>query len=245
MPDQLAPMPEDWERALVIVAHPDDPEWGTVLAIARWTSTGKHVAYLLVTRGEAGIDTMPPERAGPLREAEQRAAAAEVGVHVVEFLDHRDGVIEYGLALRRDLALAIRRHRPELVVALNPHPYWEPGRPNSADHQAVGRAVIDAATDAGNRWVFPAADGEPEPWTGVRWVALSSSPLAGHAVEISGFRDRAIASLAAHRSYLAALTDEPPAAHAATLIDQLGTVDPEVFGGRPYLAFELLTLRDP
>jgi LmbE family N-acetylglucosaminyl deacetylase len=244
MPRPLAPLPEDWQRALVIVAHPDDPEWGTASAIARWTSSGKEVAYLLVTRGEAGIDTMPPEQAGPLREAEQRAAAAEVGVRVVEFLDYRDGVIEYGPALRRDLAVAIRRHRPELVVTLNPHPYWVPGRPNSADHQAVGRATVDAAADAANRWIFPPADGEPATWDGVRWVALSSSPLASHAVDISGFRDRAIASLAAHRGYLAALRDQPPEEHAAELIDQLGATDPELFDGRPYLAFELLTLRD-
>jgi LmbE family N-acetylglucosaminyl deacetylase len=242
--DPLAPLPEDWQRALVIVAHPDDAEWGTASAIARWTSAGKEVAYLLVTRGEAGIDTMPPEQAGPLREAEQRAAAAEVGVHVVDFLGYRDGVIEYGPALRRDLAVAIRRHRPEMVVALNPHPYWAPSRPNSADHQAVGRATIDAATDAANRWIFPPADGEPGPWNGVRWVALSSSPLASHAVDISGFRDQAVASLAAHRAYLAALSDQPPEEHAAALIDRLGATDPELFGGRRYLAFELLTLRE-
>ncbi len=79
----------------------------------------REVSYLLVTRGEAGIDGVPPAEAGPLREAEQRTSAAEVGVTAVEFLDHRDGVIEEGVALRRDLAAAIRRHRPELVVTLN------------------------------------------------------------------------------------------------------------------------------
>ena len=237
----LLPLPQDWQRALVIVAHPDDAEWGTASAIAGWTSAGKQVAYLLATRGEAGIDTLSPERAGPIREAEQRAAAAEVGVHSVEFLDLRDGVLEYGPALRRELAVAIRRYRPELVVTINHHDYWGPGSPNSPDHRAVGRAAIDAATDAGNRWIWPPAEGEPGPWR-VRWVAVSSSPLASHAVDISAHRDRGIASLAAHRSYLLALSDEPPEQHAARLIDELATTDPDILDGRAYLSFELLTL---
>ena len=241
MAEQLLPMPEDWHRALVIVAHPDDAEWGTASAIAGWTSAGKQVAYLLATRGEAGIDTLPPEQAGPLREAEQRAAATEVGVHSVEFLGHRDGVLEYGPDLRRELTVAIRRHRPELVVTINHHDYWGPGSPNSPDHRAVGRAAIDAATDAANRWIWPAAPGEPGPWR-VRWVAVSSSPLASHAVDISAQRDRAIASLAAHRAYLLALSDEPPVQHATRLVDELAATDPDIFDGRAYLSFELLTL---
>src|SRR4051812_18916265 len=104
-------MPEDWQRALAIVAHPDDLEYGASSAIARWTAQGRSVTYLLASRGEAGIDSIPPEESGPLRAGEQIAAAAEVGVDVVEFLDHPDGVIEYGVPLRRDLAAAIRRHR--------------------------------------------------------------------------------------------------------------------------------------
>jgi len=125
--DALAPMPEDWRRALAIAAHPDDLEYGAAAAVAAWTGAGREVGYLLVTRGEAGIDTLPPDQAGPIREAEQRAGAAEVGVTAVEFLDHRDGVIVEGPALRRDLARAIRCHRPEVVVTLNHHDYWSFG----------------------------------------------------------------------------------------------------------------------
>ncbi|MGH3778994.1 MAG: PIG-L deacetylase family protein [Pseudonocardiaceae bacterium] len=176
MPDtSLLPMPTDWQRGLAIAAHPDDLEYGAAGAVAVWTSEGREIAYLLVTRGEAGIDGIAPDRAGPLREAEQRAGAAEVGVHTVEFLDHRDGVIEYGVPLRRDLAQAIRRHRPELIVTLNHHDSWGPGSWNTPDHRAVGRAVLDAAADAGNRWIFPDLAG-PESWSGVRWVAVASSP---------------------------------------------------------------------
>src|ERR671921_587060 len=102
---------------MAIAAHPDDIEYGTAGAIARWTAQGKTVTYLLATRGEAGIDSMHPAQAAPLREEEERAGAREVGVDVVEFLDHTDGVVEYGLPLRRDIARAIRRHRPDVLVS--------------------------------------------------------------------------------------------------------------------------------
>ncbi|GAA2565524.1 PIG-L deacetylase family protein [Pseudonocardia hydrocarbonoxydans] len=197
------PMPEDWTRALAVVAHPDDLEYGGAAAVARWTASGKDVRYLLVTRGEAGIDTLPPAECGPLREAEQRAAAAAVGVEVVEFLDHPDGLITYGVPLRRDIAAAIRRHRPELVVTGNFRETW-PGDVgmNMADHMATGRAVVDAVRDAANRWLFTDAG---EPWSGVRWVAVAASPRNSHAVDVGAHFDRGVASLAAHRAYLDAL----------------------------------------
>src|SRR3712207_3000273 len=117
MTDLLPALPENWERALIVVAHPDDIEYGTASAVARWTAQGKQVTYLLATRGEAGIDGLHPDQAAPLREAEERAGAREVGVDVVEFLDHRDGVVEGGLGLRRDIARAIRRHRPAVILS--------------------------------------------------------------------------------------------------------------------------------
>src|SRR6201991_753019 len=95
-PPPLPPLREDWQRALCVAAHPDDLEYGAASAIARWTAQGKRVAYCLVTSGEAGIDSLPPEECGPLREQEERDGAALVGVTEVEFLGHRDGVIEYG-----------------------------------------------------------------------------------------------------------------------------------------------------
>src|ERR687888_18385 len=110
----LQPLPDDWQRALAVVAHPDDLEYGCSAAVAGWTDAGREVAYVLATRGEAGIDTVDPAVCGPLREREQGASAAVVGVTSVDFLAHRDGMIEYGLALRREIAAAIRRHRPEL-----------------------------------------------------------------------------------------------------------------------------------
>ena len=200
------PVPEDWERALAIAAHPDDLEYGAAAAVARWTDQGKRVVYLMVTRGEAGIDGMPPEEAGPIRAEEERRSAAVVGVGQVEFLDHRDGVIEYGLPLRRDLALAIRKHRPQVVITLNHRLTWPGGGLNMADHRNVGLAVLDAVRDAGNRWVFTGESGDgAEPWSGVESVLLCGSPEPTHGVDVTGYFQRGSASLAEHKTYLEAL----------------------------------------
>src|SRR5689334_22894135 len=143
-PPPLQAIDENWTTGLAVVAHPDDLEYGTAAAIARWTGQGKQIAYCLATSGEAGIDSMPPEQAGPVREAEQRAAAAAVGVSEVEFLRLPDGVLEYGLPLRRAIAAEIRRHRPEIVIGLSGRDVFPSGLPNQADHVAAGRATIDA-----------------------------------------------------------------------------------------------------
>ncbi len=198
--------PDDWTRALCIVAHPDDLEYGAAAAIARWTAAGKHVSYLLVTRGEAGIDGMNPAEAGPLREAEERASAAVVGVETVEFLEgHVDGVIEYGLPLRRDLAAVIRRVQPELVVSMNHTETWGGLSFNMADHRHVGLAVLDAARDAGNRWIFTDAG---DPWSGVRRVAMGGSPTPTHFVDVGESIGTGVASLREHTAYIEGLGTE-------------------------------------
>ncbi|MFC5230167.1 PIG-L deacetylase family protein [Pseudonocardia zijingensis] len=202
MTETYVTFPEDFTSGLAVVAHPDDLEYGGAAAIARWTAQGCSIAYLLASRGEAGIDSLPPEECGPLREAEQRAAAAEVGVDVVEFLDHPDGLITYGPQLRRDIAAAIRRHRPEVVITVNHHDTFPGGHLNMADHRAVGQAAIDAVRDAANRWLFPEAG---EPWAGVRQVLVLASPLSGHAVDVEEAFPRGVASLQAHKAYLEAL----------------------------------------
>jgi LmbE family N-acetylglucosaminyl deacetylase len=234
----LAPMPEDWTRALAVFAHPDDVEYGAAGAVARWTREGRSVAYLLATRGEAGIDALPPAECGPLREAEQRAAAAEVGVDVVEFLDHPDGLVEYGIPLRRDIAAAIRRHRPELVLTSNHHDTWPGGHRNMADHVVVGRATIDAVRDAANRWLFPEVG---EPWQGVRWIAVASSPESDHGVDIGADFDRAVASLAAHRAYLASLPGDMGDAETF-LRGQAERVAPRLPGAELATEFELIPM---
>lgn len=239
MVEDYLPFSEDFERGLAVVAHPDDLEYGASSAIARWIDEGRSVAYVLASRGEAGIDTMSPEDAAPLREREQVAAAAVVGVNTVEFLDHPDGVIEYGIALRRDLAAAIRRHRPELVISVNHHDSFPGGILNMADHRHVGLAVLDAVRDAGNRWVFrDQLDDGLEPWAGVRWVAVSGSPHATHAVDITSTLDRGIASLRAHKAYLESLPGD--FADADGFLRAMANQTGERFGGQPATSFELI-----
>ncbi|MFD5074611.1 PIG-L deacetylase family protein [Streptomyces sp. NPDC058371] len=208
----LPALAEDWQRCLAVAAHPDDIEYGTACAVARWTAQGKQVTYLLATRGEAGIDGMHPDRAKPLREAEERAGAREVGVDTVEFLDHPDGVVEYGLELRRDIVRAMRRHRPEIVVSGAFTVRMIGGITNQADHRVVGLATLDAARDAGNRWIFPElADEGLEPWNGIRMVCIAGAEQSTHGVDVTGEPlERGIASLEAHVEYTKGLGAQAP-----------------------------------
>jgi LmbE family N-acetylglucosaminyl deacetylase len=236
----LEPFPEDWQRAMAVVAHPDDMEYGAAAAVAGWTDAGRTVVYVLATSGEAGIDGRHPSEVGPLREAEERAGAAEVGVDVVEFLGHRDGVIEYGLDLRRDIARAIRRHRPEVLVTLAHDERAPWGGFGMADHRVVGLAAIDAARDAANRWVFTELlDEGLEPWTGLRWLAIAAAARPTHAVDVTGSIDRGVASLRQHRAYLEGLTDPTD---PDVFLRQNATATGESFGGRLAVAFELVGL---
>ena len=172
--------PEDWERALCVVAHPDDLEFGAAAAVARWTGQGKHVVYCMVTSGEAGIDGMAPDECRRVREAEQVESARIVGVDRSTSSGCRTAILEYGVAAaprhrRRGPAAPAgdRRHRqlPRHLGRRNL---------NQADHIAIGKATLDAVRDAGNRWVFPEQlTGGLEPWGGVRagvGVRLARSP---------------------------------------------------------------------
>lgn len=235
-------MPEDWQAALAVVAHPDDMEYGASGAVARWTDQEKSVAYLLVTAGEAGIDAMEPETAGPLRAAEQRAACEAVGVTDLDILGHPDGMLEYGLTMRRDIAAAIRRTRPDLVITLNHRETFGPGALNMADHKVTGEATIDAVRDAANRWVFrELLDDGLDPWGGVRWVAVANSPQPTHAVDVTGSLDRAVASLEAHRVYLDGLGGGPMS-DPGGLLRSMAEAAGDRFGGVPAMTFELLAM---
>jgi LmbE family N-acetylglucosaminyl deacetylase len=205
VPDPLYPVDENWQRGLAIVAHPDDLEFGAAAAIARWTQQGKEIAYVLLTSGEAGIDGMDPAVAGPARKQEQRAAAAIVGVSRVDFLGLPDGVLEYGVPLRRQLSRAIRTHRPDIVITNNFRDSWDEAGDvlNMADHIVTGRAVLDAVRDAANRWVFrEQIDEGLQRWSGVREVWAAGSPQARHAADITATFGLGVRSLQAHAAYL-------------------------------------------
>jgi LmbE family N-acetylglucosaminyl deacetylase len=205
-PPPLAPLPEDWTRALAVVAHPDDMEFGSAAAVARWTGQGKDVVYCMVTSGEAGIDGMEPEECRRVREAEEIESARIVGVPTVEFLHQPDGVLEYGVPLRREICAMVRKHRPEIVITGFFGEKWGGRMLNQADHIATGRAVLDAVRDAGNRWVFhdQLVDGL-EPWGGVRQVWAGGSDAARHGVDTTDTFDKGVESLAAHAAYIEGL----------------------------------------
>jgi LmbE family N-acetylglucosaminyl deacetylase len=205
-PPPLTPLDETWSRGLAVVAHPDDLEFGASAAIARWTAQGKQLVYVMVTSGEAGIDALPPDECRAVREAEEVESARIVGVDRVEFLRFADGIVEYGVPLRAAIARTVRVHRPDIVITGNFHDTWGGVSLNQADHIAVGRAVLDAVRDAGNRWVFAdqLVDGL-ERWGGVREVWAAGSPHAEHGVDTTASFELGVASLAAHRAYIAGL----------------------------------------
>lgn len=201
----LDPFPEDWHRALAVIAHPDDMEYGAAAAVARWTAQGKHITYVLVSDGEAGITTMDPAVVGPLRRTEQITSCEIVGVRDVEFLGWPDGLIVEGLELRADLAAAIRRHRPEVVLSINFRESFQRGGWNHSDHRAVGTALLDAVRDAANPWLFT---DRGDAWDGVRFTAFASSPQSTHGVDTTATFDIGVRSLEAHRVYLEHLGGE-------------------------------------
>jgi len=236
----LAPLDENWQRALAVVAHPDDLEYGAASAVARWTSQAKSVGYLLATRGEAGIDSMPPAEVGPLREQEEINSARIVGVDTVEFLDYPDGVIEYGLPLRRDIARAVRRHRPEVLITLNFELTWGGTILNMADHRWLGLAVLDAARDAGNRWIFPELlDEGLHPWNGVNRVLIAGSANPTAAVDVTDFIDQGVASLQAHQAYIENLAGD---FNPETFLRNNAAATGKAFGCKYAVAFEVISI---
>jgi LmbE family N-acetylglucosaminyl deacetylase len=179
------------------------------------------VAYLLLTRGEAGMDGSPPERTAELRMREQVAGSTVVGVSQVDFLGHPDGVLVYTLEIRRDIARAIRRYRPDAVLVGSWEVEFVAGL-NQADHRVAGLAAVDAVRDAGNRWVFrELLDEGLEPWS-PRWLLVAGDPAPTHGVDVTGDPlERGIASLEAHAEYLAGIPGHPPPRQMLTGITAL------------------------
>ncbi|WP_407567003.1 PIG-L deacetylase family protein [Polymorphospora sp. A560] len=202
-----APSLSDVSRALAVFAHPDDVDFGSAGTVASWIDQGIDVSYLLITRGDAGgYDDTPRERMREIREQEQRAAAAAVGVQQVDFLDgYADGTLTPTLDLRRDITAAIRRFRPDRVLTSSPLRRWERlAGPSHPDHLAVGEATTCAIyPDARNRFAFPELlERGLEPWV-VREVWYAGGPAPDHVVDITGMYPRKLAAMRAHATQTA------------------------------------------
>lgn len=195
----------DVRRVLCVVAHPDDMEYGGSAAVARWTSRGIDVSYLLLTAGEAGMRSKDPAEVAALRAEEQRRACAVVGVDDLTILDFPDGTLEPSLEVRQAIAQRIREVTPDLIVTQ----VWDlkvAWGLNHADHRAAGIATVDAIRDADNPWVFRDHPQMRElaPW-GAEWLMIVGGEPT-HLIDVSGEPlDQAVASLQAHEGYLAEL----------------------------------------
>jgi len=201
MPDDKLPTPE---RVLVVAAHPDDIEFGAAGTVARWVTEGATVRYLLVTRGDKGSDDPATDvvALAELREREQRAAATEIGVDGVKFLDEPDGLVEASLRLRERITHAIRSFRPEIVMTHDPTVLFVNNEwVNHPDHRAVGQVTVDA--------VFPTArdplnfrehlEAGLEAWK-VAELFLWSTNEANQLVDIGGTIERKVEALGHHAS---------------------------------------------
>jgi LmbE family N-acetylglucosaminyl deacetylase len=201
---------EHVERALCVVAHPDDLDFGSAGTIATWTSAGTEVTYCILTDGDAGgFDETPRDQMGPMRQEEQRAAAAAVGVTDVRFLGHPDGRLEPTLDLRRDIARVIRQVRPQRVLTSSPERNWDRIAASHPDHMAAGEATMRAVyPDARNPFAFPEllADEGLEAWT-VSEVWVNPSPRADHAVDVTDVVELKFAALKSHVSQVGHVED--------------------------------------
>jgi LmbE family N-acetylglucosaminyl deacetylase len=194
------------ERILVVTAHPDDVDFGAAGTVATWTRAGYAVTYCVVTNGDAGgfDPAVPRSEIAGIRQAEQRAAAAEVGVTDVRFLGHPDGRIEVSLDLRRDLSRVIRQVRPQRVLTQSPQRNYERIYASHPDHLATGEAALCAVyPDARNPFAHPEllAHEGLEAWA-VSEVWLMASPAGGHFVDVTDLYDTKVAALRQHVSQL-------------------------------------------
>ena len=175
----------EWKRSqkiLVILAHPDDPEFFLGATIARWTQQGHKVVYYLLTRGDKGTQdrNIQPEELVKVREGEQLAAAHILGVDEVHFLENPDGFLALTPALRRDITRIIRKERPDILVTSDPTNYFPSDTSiNHPDHRAAGEIVIESYFPAaGNPKFFPEVLAEGHEPHSVKevWFSLTHQP---------------------------------------------------------------------
>jgi len=204
-------MTDDWpspQRILVILAHPDDPEFFCGAALAKWSRAGHKITYCLLTCGDKGFNStthpdMTPETLCAIRHDEQRAAADVIGAGAVHFLDREDGYLVPDLSLRRDVVRLIRREKPDILVTCDPQNLFAVYGLNHPDHRAAGQAVLDAVFPAaGSRVFFPEllAEGLEPHMPKEVWCSLTSQPNT--ILDVTDTWDVKLAALLNHKSQI-------------------------------------------
>jgi LmbE family N-acetylglucosaminyl deacetylase len=209
--DWAEPLPDDEvERALVVTAHPDDADYGAAGTIAGWVDAGVEVTLLLCTHGEqGGFDDTPRSEMPAIREREQRAASAELGVTDVRFLDgYSDGWLEPTWDLQRAIVAVIREVRPQRVLTQSPKRMYQRLQASHPDHLAAGEATVRAVYPAAENpfaWPELIEQGLP-PWHVVE-LWLTAHDESTHVVDITDQFERKVRALQAHASQTAHLGD--------------------------------------
>jgi LmbE family N-acetylglucosaminyl deacetylase len=194
-------------RVMVIMAHPDDPEFSCAGTVCRWAREGSDVVYVLATHGEAGSDdtSVSTEELARVREEEEREAARILGVNDVVFLDYPDGSVVASLELRRDLTQQIRRWRPDVVITMDPNLRYRRSYLSHPDHRAVSGAVLDAVfPDARNPRQFPELleEGLKPHRVQEVYIVCGAEAEAHISVDITDTFEKKVAALSVHRSQI-------------------------------------------
>jgi LmbE family N-acetylglucosaminyl deacetylase len=192
------------KRVLVISAHPDDSDFGASGTIAQWVKKGIEVAYVFCTNGDQGGEEsgFTKEEMPAIRQREQRAAGAAIGVSDITFLNYIDGNLEATLELRKDIVRQIRISQPDRMVCQSPERNWDRIGASHPDHLAAGEAAIQAVyPDARNPFAFTDLlnDEGLQPWR-VKEIWVSSFANPDHYVDITDTFDLKIKALQAHAS---------------------------------------------
>jgi LmbE family N-acetylglucosaminyl deacetylase len=194
------------KRVLVVMAHPDDCDFGAGGTIAQWTSQGIEVSYCIITNGDQGGEEsgIPVEEMAKVRQQEQRDAGKALGVTEITYLNYRDGWLMPSIELRKEIVKAIRIAKPDRMVVQSPERNWERIYSSHPDHLAAGETAIQAVyPDARNPFAFPELKAAGlEPWR-VREVWITGSPTPNHYVDITETFAKKMAALHAHVSQTA------------------------------------------
>lgn len=203
----MTPLPDsEIKRVLVVMAHPDDCDFGAGGTIAQWTSQGIEVSYCIITNGDQGGEEsgIPVEEMAKVRQQEQRDAGKALGVTQITYLNYRDGWLMPSIELRKEIVKAIRIAKPDRMVVQSPERNWERIYSSHPDHLAAGETAIQAVyPDSRNPFAFPELKAAGlEPWR-VREVWITGSPTPNHFVDITETFSKKMAALHAHVSQTA------------------------------------------